>query len=344
MSLNAKFEQIFNKTVASRQVHECVCYIESAAGDYSWSKSYGDKSSEAPLLMASITKLFTTACIIKLIESSKLKLTDKIEQYFEPGKLNGIHSYRGTDYSSEISVANLLFQNSGLPDWFLDGSVSYAKKMVEEDFSFTFEQVLQATKELKPKFHPGTPKKAYYSDINFDLLGKIIEHVTSMPLNEVYGDYIIKPLNLKNTYLAVEDSKTLPAVYYRNNRLQRDSFIKSIGASGGCVSNAVELMIFLKAFWLGKLFDPSLFELLASSNRLQLSFYPVCYAGGYMRIEAGYPFMSKTKLLGHSGSTGSFAFYVPEQDLFYVGDVNQFASPAIPIRLVMKLAMAAKVK
>lgn len=52
--------------------------------------------------------------------------------------------------------------------------------------------------------------------------------------------------------------------------------------------------------------------------------------------------MARTELLGHSGSRGSFAFYAPRQDLYYVGDVNQFASPAIPIRLVMKLALAAR--
>jgi D-alanyl-D-alanine carboxypeptidase len=70
--------------------------------------------------------------------------------------------------------------------------------------------------------------------------------------------------------------------------------------------------------------------------------YPISYAGGYMRMETGYPFMAKKELLGHSGSTGSFAFYAPKQGIYYVGDVSQFASPAIPIRFVMKLALAVK--
>ena len=59
-----------------------------------------------------------------------------------------------------------------------------------------------------------------------------------------------------------------------------DNFIKSIGASGGRISNAVELMSFLKTFWSGKLFDPSIFEVLAPSNRLQMSFYLVCLPVG----------------------------------------------------------------
>ncbi len=199
MTINTQFEKVFDKTVASKQVHECICYIESEAGEFSWSKGYGGKEQESPFLMASITKLFTTTCIIKLLESSKLKLSDKLLRYLEPEMLEGIHVFKGTDYSAKLTVANLLFQTSGLPDWFLDGRAAYAKRMIKEDFSFSLDEVLQVTKKMKPKFPPDYPKKAYYTDINFDLLGKVIEKITALPLNEVYDNYIFKPLNLKNT-------------------------------------------------------------------------------------------------------------------------------------------------
>lgn len=55
----------------------------------------------------------------------------------------------------------------------------------------------------------------------------------------------------------------------------------------------------------------------------------------------GNLFMGKGELVGHGGSTGSFAFYYPEKDVFFVGDVNQMAKP-IGIRLAMQLAMALK--
>lgn len=341
MNNHAGYDKVFQKIVASRQIHECICLIENGKGDYRWSRGYGGRELETPFLMASITKLFTTACIIKLLEDSRLKLTDKVSEYLDPDLLKGIHVFKGTDYSYMLTIAHLLFQTSGLPDWFLDGKTSYAKRMVQEDFSFSFEDVLEATKTIEPKFAPDTPKKAYYTDINFDMLGKIIEAITALPLRNVYENFILKPLNLKNTYLAGEDSGQLPPVYHNHNRLQRDNFIKSIGASGGGITNATELMVFIKAFWSGKLFDYTLLELLTTNNRLQLSFYPIAYAGGYMRMKAAYPFKPKIELLGHSGSTGSFAFYAPEQDIYYVGDVSQFASPAIPIRFVMKLALAA---
>lgn len=55
-----------------------------------------------------------------------------------------------------------------------------------------------------------------------------------------------------------------------------------------------------------------------------------------MKIDVSYPFGEKYTLLGHSGSTGSFAFYCPEKDLFFVGDLAQIASPSICVRLVMR--------
>jgi hypothetical protein len=52
--------------------------------------------------------------------------------------------------------------------------------------------------------------------------------------------------------------------------------------------------------------------------------------------------MGKGELIGHSGSTGSFAFYYPIRDLYFVGDLNQMANAALPVRLSMQLAVSSK--
>lgn len=69
------------------------------------------------------------------------------------------------------------------------------------------------------------------------------------------------------------------------------------------------------------------------------------YGGGFMQIPLNTPmtlFTGKGELLGHSGSTGSFAFYYPYKEFFFVGDLNQLANPALPIYLLMNLAMRMK--
>lgn len=51
-------------------------------------------------------------------------------------------------------------------------------------------------------------------------------------------------------------------------------------------------------------------------------------------------FIGKGELIGHSGSTGSFAFYYPEKEMFLVGDLNQMAKPSLPVRTAIQLAMS----
>lgn len=41
------------------------------------------------------------------------------------------------------------------------------------------------------------------------------------------------------------------------------------------------------------------------------------------------------------GATGTYAYYYPEKDLFFVGDVNQLAKPGQSFILPMKLATLA---
>ncbi len=188
-------------------------------------------------------------------------------------------------------------------------------------------------------------KRAHYANINFEILGKIIEIVTNSPLEEVFRQLIFDPLGLKNTYLPKDEDDFIPYIYYKDTAFYRPKLLMSIRASGGCVSTARELMVFVKAFFKGKLFNNTVFHELKVNNRLQASMLPIHYGSGYMRVPLnGFAtlFMGKGELIGHSGSTGSFAFYYPEKDMFFIGDVNQMENPATPVRLVMRLAMSMK--
>ena len=148
---------------------------------------------------------------------------------------------------------------------------------------------------------------------------------------------------MAKTYLPVSEKEYIPMVYYGNKQLYRPQFIMCSKASGGCITSARDLMIFIQAFFHGELFDPKiLHEKLY--RKLQLSMWPIYYGSGYMRIKMGgfsTSFLGQGDLIGHSGSTGSFAFYYPNKELFFAGDFNQMKYPALPIRFVMQLAMFA---
>jgi D-alanyl-D-alanine carboxypeptidase len=335
-------DKIFNKTVSSSQIHECVLLVENSNGDFSYSNGYGGKKIYSPLLMASITKLFTTTCILFLQEHGKLLLNDKISKYLDDTIMDGLHIYNGKEYSYELTISDLLFQTSGLPDELEDGRNGVKNFCLKDDSYITFSENLAEVKRQKANFAPSTAHKAYYANINFDLLGRIIEEVTKLPLEKVYNEIIFEPLGLSNTYLPTCEKDFVPNVYYKDKAVHRPKIVMSSRASGGGITTAYDLMKFMKAFFGGKFFNKATFDILSKYNKLQASKGPIYYGGGYMNIPLdGFTtlFMGKGELLGHSGSTGSFAFYYPYKDLFIVGDVNQISNPALPIRLVMKLAM-----
>lgn len=139
-----------------------------------------------------------------------------------------------------------------------------------------------------------------------------------------------------------ENSGEIPYSFYDDEKIERPLMIESAGAAGGCISTPRDLMVFSKAFWGGKLFDSAVFDKLTNYKSLQSSKGPINYGGGYMEIPLKgitTMFMGKGELLGHSGTTGSFMFYYPEEDIHFVGDLTQTSNPALPIRFVMQLAM-----
>ncbi|MBM4763719.1 serine hydrolase domain-containing protein [Bacillus sp. B15-48] len=344
MDIN-RFEKLFTQTIKSKQIHECVLLVENTNGDFTYKNEYGGKDVDAPLLIASITKLFTTACILILREQGKLSLDDEVTEYFDSSTLSRLHIYKGQEYSSKLTIYNLLSQTSGLPDAFEEGKNSLKKRVLGEDMQFTFDEMITLTKQLKPHFAPDSMKRAHYADVNFDLLGEIIETITDSSLEDVYQSLIFEPLGLVKTYLPKSEHDVVPSIYYRETAISRPKFIKSCRASGGVISTARELMIFIKAFFGGNLFKKDVFHQLKKYRKLQTSMYPIQYGGGFMRISLnGLPtlFMGKGELVGHSGSTGSFAFFYPDKELFLVGDANQLANPALPIRMAMRLAISIK--
>ena len=334
-------EKVFNSATLSKKIHEAVLFVENTKGDFSINYGYGGKDFNSPLFTASISKMFATACILILREQKKLSLDDLTGNYIDKTTLDGLHIYKGVEYSHRLTISDLLFQTSGLPDCYEDGGM--AKLASQKDFDISFENMLEKTKAMCPRFVPKKANKTYYAEMNFLLLGKIVEKLTGTSLAKAYQDLIFNPSGMNNSYLAVSDNDFIPGIYYKNELLHRPKFIK--GFYIDAVSTAMDLMRFLKAFYGGLLFPQSVFENLATYRKLQITKGPIYYGGGYMQIpmkSINTLFMGKGELIGHSGSTGSFAFYYPEKDLYFVGDLNQMANPALPIRLLIKLAMSVK--
>lgn len=255
--------------------------------------------------------------------------------------MHKLHIFKSEDYSYSLTVRNLLAHTSGLPDYFEDKGVdgkSLMKKLQEgNDQSWTFEQSVEMSKKMPPKFAPNTKNKAHYSDTNFQLLGKIIENIYGKTIAEVMHDVIFQPLGLKQTYLYVDASDKTPALmYFKNNSLDICKAMTSFGADGGIVSTSAETMVFLKAFFNGYFFPKSYFPELYTWNSVM---FPLKYGIGIMKFQLPAIFTMFRKMpafVGHSGLSGAFAYYVPEKDVFLAGTVNQINNPGTSYKMLIQ--------
>lgn len=312
-----------------------------------WLGSSGDFSQVQPYFIASTTKLFTTAIILCLKAERKLNLDDKISKYLNAANLNELHVYKGKDYSHELTVRNLLAHTSGLPDYF-QGRGTNGKSLEAEikeghDQFWTFEQAIDMAKTMNPLFIPSTKNKAHYSDTNFQLLGKIIESITNNSYLENCNEYLIKPLALSKTYLYQDSKDNEPkAIYYKANKMIIPRAMASFGPDGGIVSTSSDMLIFIEAFFTGKLFPEKYINDLQKWNKI---FFPMRSGIGLHLFKLPWffnPTGALPSFVGHSGLSGAFAFYCPKEKIYIVGTVNQAAHPDIAFKTMIKLTQIVK--
>jgi CubicO group peptidase (beta-lactamase class C family) len=303
---------------------------------------------DTPYYLASIAKMYTTAVIVNLHDRGNLSLDEPISKYLPAALTRGIHVYKGTDYSEKIKVYQLVNQTSGLSDYFAGepagGQSVFSQLKNGQDVKLSLGYVTDLARQIPPKFEPGAKgeTRAYYSDTNYQLLGAIIEAVTGKSVAENFQQFIFSPLELKDTYLydesLVQIRKKPAAIFTKNQALNIPQYFSTSLTDGGVVSTVNENLSFLRAFFEGGLFDPKYLDRMM--GRWNPLFFPLQYGYGMMRFTLPRflsPFQAVPVYFGHSGASGSFAYYCPEKALYLAGTVNQVAGPNIPIQLMIKL-------
>lgn len=303
---------------------------------------------DTPYFIASITKMFTSAVIMQLFAEKKLDLETTISKYLPDSIIKNLHIYKGVDYSYQIKVYQLLNHTSGLADFETEkpkGDKSIFDKLINgNDLFIDLYEAVRITRSLTPHFAPGTYGKAHYSNTNYRLLAEIIQNVTQKSLETNFSERIFEPLNLKNTYFYDYTKSQIyrpPATFiYKKTPINIPKYISSNNADGGLVSNVSECLVFLRAFFEGNLFDNSLLKQMMKWNKI---FFPIKYGYGIMYFQLPRYFSLKRlpEFIGHSGSTGSFAFLSPSNSLYLTGTLNQI-SPVKPFSLMIKLIRAIK--
>jgi D-alanyl-D-alanine carboxypeptidase len=326
-----KLSHMVKKMVDGKRIFSAVLCVESGDNSLSWTGAAGQMQADSPYMIASVTKLYVTAVVMRLIEERRIDLDEKLSAYLVEDYCKGIHVLNGQDHSGEITVKHLISNTSGLPDYFFhkqpNGRTVADDLMEGNDAAWPLDKTIRLVRDLKPKFRPGKRGKASYSDTNYQLLGKIIENITGKSIGEVFHQFIFSELKLDNTYAYTDTSDTSPSpFYYKSRRLWLPEYMASVTVEGGIVSTAEEVMRFTREFFRGRFFPKEKIKDLKKWN-LILPPPGMFYFGiGLEKLFTPWiasPLKPVRDVLGFWGQTGSFAFHHPDTDLFFTGTTNQ---------------------
>lgn len=304
-----------------------------------WAGASGVLSPEQPYFISSVAKLHLMALLIKLKARGKVGLDDTMLRFLSGKEYTGLSMVGKQDFTSEITLHHLLSHLSGLPDYLeypFHGTKSLREGLLSgNDHSWTFNDLLSAIRELKPAFRPGQSKRIHYSDTNYQLLGKIIEQVTGQGLERSLEEFQIQPLGLSETYVYTDIYDRTPAhFYYRGKKLHIPGAMSSFGPAGGMVSTARDSMRFMKAIFHGQLFPPAELALIQQWIPMGPSLSYGLGIARYQKSKFGFMGGKLPEIIGHTGISGAFAFYVPRLNLILTGTVSQSDDPMLPYKLV----------
>jgi len=250
MTINLKNKNVYNeisklsKETLSKIAEENGVAISIAVMDnckFVYSDSFGVadrvadlKTNEDTLFnIGSISKTFTAAAIMALVDEVKINLDEKVIKYLPEFKM-------ADERYKDITVRMLLNHSSGLGGYYDVGS-GYAYNQDENKF------LIENAKDFNLSFDPGYAN--VYNNNGYSLLELIIEKVSGEKFIDFVNKKISIPLNLKNTGLGVGQRENNIAKFYdKDTNKAYPNEIISMTAAGGLSSTATDLCLFGRSF------------------------------------------------------------------------------------------------
>jgi CubicO group peptidase (beta-lactamase class C family) len=222
--------------------------------------------SDAIFRIASMTKPFTSLAIMMLAEEGKLSIADPASKYlpeFKDPKVgvvkpaaDGKNEVQLEPVRSPMTLQDLLRHTSGLT-YGAAGNNPLKQAYVDakaSDPNDTNAELVTKLSKLALLYQPGT---TWEYSVSTDVLGRIVEVVSGLPLERFVADRIAKPLKLADTDFSVAQSKANRGARPQKEgpknevpkipRVEEDLKFKSGG--GGMVSTTLDYARFCQ-FWL----------------------------------------------------------------------------------------------
>jgi D-alanyl-D-alanine carboxypeptidase len=274
--------------------------------------------------IGSITKQFTAAAVMRLVDEGKLALDDTL------GKLlpNVVPAWRG------ISLRRLLNHTSGIRSYTSLGP-RWQRRWRED---MTPDTIVGLVRDDTLDFAPGARWR--YNNTGYVLLGMIIERVAGKPYATYLEEAVYRPLGLSQTYYCSER----PIIKNRARGYQRDgrqlvnaeylSMTQPFSAGALC-STVGDLIAWQRALVGGRVVRPASYAAMTTPEPLDDG-KPLTYGYGL-----GVGTFEKRRRVSHGGGIHGFnteLAYYPDDTLHVVVLANTQSNPG---RLAEQIARAA---
>jgi serine-type D-Ala-D-Ala carboxypeptidase len=196
--------------------------------------------SETLFDIASVSKLFTSAAFMTLVDEGAVAVDDPVcsalreFRGFRPIVAEGGGASTGSVDAGGVTFRHLLSHSSGLPPW---------RRLCDEDGRDAIERAL-----LQSPFAYRPGARVVYSDLGMMILGLSLERLCSMPLDEVVRRRVLEPLGLGLTrYLPApvdrgltEGLSIVPTEFcaWRKRRIVGEVHDEAAAALGGVAGHA----------------------------------------------------------------------------------------------------------
>lgn len=296
--------------------------ISIAAGRLDYSSESSLVNADTLYDLASLTKALSTAVLtMVLLDQGRLNLSTRLEE---------IWPEIAPSDKRNITITQLLSHTSGLPGW-----RPLYEKLDQTLGRFPEEVALSMILEEPLECEPG--QKEIYSDLDYILLGLLLEKIADKSLNRLFDEFIAGPLDLADaTYRPAGDfsdvvkNRIAPTEYSRERggllkaRVHDQNAEALLGIAGhaGLFGTALDVWKIIASLRAAYLDEPG--ERIVSSDTVR-TFWDFQNGLPETGFALGFDRPAKTgaaagsrisaKAVGHLGFTGTSIWYDPQMDL-----------------------------
>ncbi len=344
----AAIDEVIQKAISEHQIPGTVVLV-GHNGRVVYRKAFGYRSLEPRrermtldtiFDMASLTKPIATATsVMRLVESGQVRLNDPVAKYIPEFGKNG---------KEEITVRQLLTHYSGLRE-----DLDLKQPWSGSDAAF------RMAMDEKPIDPPGS--RFRYSDINYEVLGFLVQRVSGMPLDQYAQVHIFAPLKMTHTRFQPPASwvpKIAPTEYDEHNVMLRgvvhDPTARRMGGvagHAGLFSTADDVAKLARAFLDRKtILSPASFDKMTTPEQPPNA---TAVRGFGWDLDTAYS-SNRGELLpvgsyGHTGFTGTSLWIDPTTKTYIIILANAVHprlgnGNAVPLRSKVATVVAAALK